>query len=493
MYSWRTPTLAALLAAASSACTVGPDFTRPEAPSTTRYTAPDETSSRKGAAGPTAPGQAVALGERVTAEWWTLFRSPEINALVKEAIAGSPTFESASAHLAAARETVAAASGALYPQVDLSASVTRGKINAATFGLNPDQTPLPPNYNAYQLGPTVSYALDIFGGTRRQIEQKAALADVQGYQLDAAYQTLTGNAVTQAVRLAAARSEVQAIRDILDLDRQNLELVQKEHQAGSVPDTDVVSAQTQLAADETLLPTPEQQLDVASHALAVLLGRSPGDWSAPDVDLAGLALPEQLPVSLPSQLVHQRPDILAAEAELHAASAQIGVATAQLYPSITLSGSVSAAALDPGHLFTPSSLLWSIAAGLAEPVFDGGTREAERRGALAAFKASAADYRETVLQAFGQVADVLRALSHDGELLAAQKHALDEASDSTRLQRISYSGGGSGILQLLDAQREYQQARLGYVQAEAQRYQDTIQLLVAMGGGWWGTTLAATR
>jgi NodT family efflux transporter outer membrane factor (OMF) lipoprotein len=479
-----------IIAIALSACTVGPDFTPPTPPSTTGYISPGEAPASEAVAGPAVPTQTVALGEKVAAEWWTLFRSPEIDALVKEAIAGSPTLESATARLTAAQEAVAAASGALYPQVDFSASVTRGKINAASFGLNPDRTPLPPNYNAYQLGPTVSYALDIFGGTRRQIEAMSASADVQRYQLDAAYQILTGNIVTQVTRVAAARAQLQAVHDILDLDRQNFDLVRIQRQAGAVPDTDVVSAQSQLAADETLSPEPEQQLDVAKHALAVLLGRAAGDWSPPDFDLGALTLPDQLPVSLPSELVHQRPDILAAEARLHMASAQIGVATAQLYPSITLTGGVGAAALNPGHLFNPSGLMWDIAAGLSAPVFDGGTREAERRAALASFKASAADYRQTVLQAFGQVADVLQALRHDAQLLASQQHAVALATESVRLQRIRYTGGGAGILELLDAQRQYQQAQLGYVRAEAQRYQDTIQLLVAMGGGWWGAKLA---
>jgi NodT family efflux transporter outer membrane factor (OMF) lipoprotein len=199
-----------------------------------------------------------------------------------------------------------------------------------------------------------------------------------------------------------------------------------------------------------------------------------------------------LPLSLPSELVHQRPDILAAEAQLHAASAQIGIATAQLYPSITLSGGISEAALSNGVLFSPAGLVWSIAAGLTQPVFDGGTRRAERRAALAAFRASAADYQQTVLEAFGQVADILQALTHDAQLLDAQQRALDTASESVRLQRVNYGQGGTGILELLDAQRQYQQALLGYVRAEAQRYQDTIQLLVAMGGGWWGADLTAT-
>jgi len=472
------PLRAALLAGVLAGCTVGPNFKPPADPTTTGYTTPGET-----------PSQNLALGAEVTAEWWTLFRSPEIDGLVKQAIADSPSIEGATARLAEAQYNLAATSGVLYPQVNFAASVTREKLNAASFGLAPSRFPLPPNANVYQLGPNVGYALDVFGGNRRQIEQHTALADAQRYQLDAAYQTLTGNTVAEAIQVAAINAQLKAIQDILDLDQQTLKLVRTERLAGSVPDTDVATAQSQFATDQTLLPAPEQQLDVARHALAVLLGRAPGDWSPPNLDLAAITLPGEVPVSLPSDLVHQRPDILAAEANLHAASAAIGVATARLYPSITLSASVGTAAINPGQLFDPASLLWSIAAGLSEPVFDGGTRKSEQRASLAAFRASAADYQQTVLQAFGQVADTMQALSHDQQLLAAQQQALSVASESLRLQRISYSGGGSGILPLIDAQRQYLQARLGFVQAQAQRYQDTAQLLVAMGGGWWGAKL----
>jgi NodT family efflux transporter outer membrane factor (OMF) lipoprotein len=489
MRSSQVSIAAFIVAVALSGCTVGPNFKPPDAPATTRYTAPGEAKVLPADARTTVPRQVAVLGDKVTSDWWTLFRSPDLDQLVKQSIADSPTLEAAKARLVAAREAVTAATGALYPQVGFSASATREKVNAAMFGLHPDAVPLPPNFNLFQVGPTVSYALDIFGGTRRQIEQQAALADYQRDQLDAAYLTLTGNAVTQAIQLAVVRAQLKAVGDILDLDQQNLQLVRRERQAGTVPDSDVVTAESQLAADETLQPGLEQQLSVAQHALAVLLGRPPGDWSPPDFNLAALTLPNQLPVSLPSELVHQRPDIQAAEAQLHAASAQIGVATAQLYPSITLSGGVSAAGLDPGHLFSPAGLVWSIAAGLTQPVFDGGMRQAERRAALASFKASAADYQQTVLQAFGQVADILQALTHDADLLAAQRRALDTASESVRLQRINYGNGGIGILNLLDAQHQYQQALLGYVRADAQRYQDTIQLLVAMGGGWWGANL----
>ena len=482
-----------MLTVVVSGCTVGPDFRPPDAPTTTRYTAPGERRARAADAGTAVPRQTVVLGDKVTSDWWTLFRSPDLDRLVKQSIADSPTLEAAKARLVAARDTVTATTGALYPQIGFSASATREKVSAATFGLHPDAVPLPPNFNLFQIGPTVSYALDLFGGTRRQIEQAAALAAVQRDTLDAAYLALTGNVVIEAVDVGTIRAQQKAVNDTLDIDRQNLALVRRERQAGTVPDSDVVTAETQLATDETQLPGLDQQLSVARHALAVLLGRAPGDWSPPDFDLAALTLPGQLPVSLPSALVHQRPDIQAAEARLHAASAQIGVATAQLYPSITLSGSVGAAGLDGGHLFDPAGLVWSIAAGLTQPIFDGGTRLAERRAALALFKAAAADYRQTVLQAFGQVADILQALTHDADLLAAQQHALDLASEAVRLQRANYANGGTGILALLDSQRQYQQARLGYVRTEAQRYQDTIQLLVAMGGGWWGAHLTVAN
>jgi NodT family efflux transporter outer membrane factor (OMF) lipoprotein len=483
--------VAAVLSIGVASCTVGPDFEAPKPPSVTRYTSPDETIVPGPDARKAAPTQAVALGERVAADWWTLFRSPKLDLLVKQAIAGSRTLEGAKTKLEQAREAVAVAASALYPQVGLNASVMEEKQTAATFGLTPNVAPLPPSFNLFQVGPTASYTPDLFGQTHRRIEQQVALAEYQSDQLDAAYLTLTGNTVSQALQVAAVRSQLKALNDILAIDRQNVDLVRKQRQAGTVPDSDVIVAESQLAADETLKPGLEQQLSVAKHALAVLIGRAPGNWSPPDFDLAAFTLPHRLPVSIPSELVHQRPDIQAAEAQLHAASAQIGIATAQLYPSITLSAGINASSLNGADLFNPSALAWSIAAGLTQPIFDGGMREAERRAALAAFKESAADYQQTVLQAFGQVADILQALTHDTNLLAAQRHALSMASEAVRLQRINYGSGGSGIIGLLDAQRQYQQAQLGYVRAEAQRHQDTVQLLVAMGGGWWDQKLAS--
>jgi NodT family efflux transporter outer membrane factor (OMF) lipoprotein len=485
--------LGVVLALGLAGCVVGPDFKQPAPPSTIRYISPDEVKASDGDAGPTVPRQTIELGERVAGDWWTLLQSPDLDQLVKQAIAGNRTLEGAKARLTQAREAIVAASSALYPQVSLTAGAAREKVSATEFGLGPNTFPLPPNFNLFQVGPSASYALDIFGGARRGIEQQSALADFQHDQLDAAYLALTGDTVIEAIQIATVRAKLQAVGDILDIDRHNLDLVRRERQAGTVPDSDVVIAESQLAQDETLEPGLDQELGAAKHGLAVLLGRAPGDWSAPDFDLASLTLPIQLPVSLPSELVHQRPDIRAAEAQLHAASAQIGIATAQLYPAITLSGGISTSALDAGNLFNPAGLVWSIAAGLTQPIFDGGMRRAERRAAFAAFKASAADYQQTVLLAFGQVADILQALTNDAHFLAAQQHAFDMASESVRLQRISYTRGGTGLLNLLDAQRQYQQARLGFVQAQAQRYQDTVQLLVAMGGGWWDPNLNIAR
>ena len=483
--------IAAVIAVTVAGCaTVGPNFKPPAAPTTARYVPPGESTAAGASGGSTAPRQDLALGDKVAGDWWTLFRSPDLDTLVRQAIAGSPTLDSAKARLIEAREGVASARGAQYPQVSFTASFERAKDSATSFGLSPNALPLPPNFNLLQVGPTASYDLDLFGGLRRGVEQKAALADYQRDQLDAAYITLTGNTVSEAIQVAAVRAQLKALAEILDIDRRNLELVREEREAGGVPDSDVVTAESQLASDQTLQPGLDQQLSMARHALAVLTGRAPGDWTPPDFELTALTLPGQLPVSLPSELVHQRPDIMAAEAQLHASSARIGIATAQLYPDVTLSAGISATSLNGGNLFSPASLVWSMAAGLTQPIFDGGIRRAQRRAALADFKASAADYQQTVLQSFGQVADTLQALAHDADLQAAEQRALDTASRSLSLQRINYAGGGSDILNLLDAQRQYEQARLGYVRATAQRYQDSVQLLVAMGGGWWGANLA---
>ena len=462
-----------------SGCAVGPDFVRPTAPPVSGYTA-------TATPGTLAPGgneaeQRIVIGHTIATEWWELFRSPPLAEAIRLALAGNQTLAAAQATLAQAQEAITEARAAFYPQIDFAGSVTRQHRNSS-----PSRGGSSSTFNLYSLGPTVSYSPDVFGGTRRHVEQEAALAESQGEQLAAAYLTLTGNAVSQAINIAGTRLQIAAAEEIVADDEKNLDLVRTKLDAGKAAETDMLTAETQLANDRTQLPPLQQQLSAARHALSILIGSFPAEWSPPDFDLTDFTLPGDLPLTLPSDLVRERPDILAAEAALHAASAAIGVATAQMYPSITLSASVGQEALTAGTLFTGSSMIWNLASGLTAPIFHGGALAAQRRGTIDAYEASLATYRQTVLQAFAQVADVLEALAHDADLVAEQRYALDVSDQSRALQRLSYGEGKSDLLRLLDAERLYQEARLGYARAEAQRYQDTTQLFVAMGGGWQG-------
>jgi NodT family efflux transporter outer membrane factor (OMF) lipoprotein len=283
---------------------------------------------------------------------------------------------------------------------------------------------------------------------------------------------------------------VQAVNDIVIDDQSNLELARQELRVGTVSDIDVQQALSQLAADRAQISPLQQQGAVARHALAILLGKSPGDWAPPDFKLADFTLPGEVPVSLPSELVHQRPDVLAAEAQLHAASAEIGVQTAQMYPSISISASLGQAALAPHKLLSDLSNAWSFGSSITAPIFRGGTLSAQRQAAIYAYEASLASYQRTVITSFGQVADLLQALGHDAQLLADQRQAMDAAQISLGLLRTSYAAGNIGILPILDAERLYEQALLSYLRAKAQRLSDTVQLFVAMGGGGWEEALA---
>ena len=463
--------LALIGAALLAACTVGPDYQRPQAPDTKAYTSEALASLQDGS------GQQLAPGQNPAADWWSGFHSAALDATMQQAVAGNRSLAAAQATLAQAREAVNASAGALYPQLGLDAGAGRQKYGAQFSG-----SQVFPAFTYYSVGPSVSYLLDYTGGQRRAVEQQQAQADYQAFQLQAATLSLTGNVALQALAIASARAQIAAAEQLLEEDRKNLSLVQTAFAAGSVTRVDVLSAQSQLANDQTLLPPLRQQLSVARHALSILAGRAPADWVPPDFELEQLQLPQSLPLTLPSELAHRRPDILAAEAQLHAATAAVGVATSSLYPQINLSASVGQQSTKLSHLFDASSTAWDLAAGLTAPLFDGGTLRAQRRGAQDGARAALASYEQAVLQSFGQVADVLTALDHDAEQLAAQKNALDSAETSLDLTRQSYSVGNVGVLQVLDAERQYQQARLGYVRAQAQRYQDTAQLYLALGG-----------
>jgi NodT family efflux transporter outer membrane factor (OMF) lipoprotein len=464
-------------------CAVGPNFTRPDAPPAARYTR--DTLRAENATGDTV--QRIDLGREIEGDWWRLFHSDAIDQLVKQAVEHNRTLAASMATLAQARELALAQAGARYPQVDLTAGAGRqqyGKEFLGPFGIPP--------FTYFAVGPAVSYMLDYNGGVARGVEQQYALAEVEQHQRDAAYLTVTGQAVMQTLVIASIRAQIDTVETILVQDRDNLRLVQSAFDNGSVAREDVVSAQSQIANDMTLLPPLRQDLARARHALSVVLGRAPASELPDDVDLAQITLPLQLPVSLPSELAHRRPDILAAEARLHAATSAVGVAQANLYPKIQLTASVGQQSLKADQLFNASNNAWSIFAGLTAPIFDGGTLRAEKRAAVDAMRASAATYEQTVLEAFAQVADLLEGLDHDAEQLDAQDQAQQAAQSSLDLARISYREGNAGILQVLDAERSYQRARLGYVRAVAQRYLDTVQLFLALGGTSPDTRAAIT-
>jgi NodT family efflux transporter outer membrane factor (OMF) lipoprotein len=422
-------------------------------------------------------------GGEIPARWWELFRSAELDRWIREALENSPTLDATEATLRRAQEIRRARSGELLPAVDVSASVSRQQPSGASLGL-PDARFNP--FTLYNASVDVSYALDLFGGLRRELEAFQAQVDYRRFQLEGAYLTLASNVVTTAIQEASLRGQLQATREIVATQEEQLALVEKQFEMGGIARTDVLAQRASLAQTRATLPPLEKRLAQTRHLLAVLAGRFPGDAAdLPEFDFEGLRLPEDLPVSLPSSLARQRPDIRSAEELLHAASATVGVATANLYPQVTLSGRYGTEATHAGDLFGPGSAVWGIGANLLQPVFRGGALQAERRAAVAGFDEASALYRETVLQAFREVADVLRALEYDARTLKAQAEAEASARDTLEIAKKQVRLGATSYLSLLNAQRQYHLARILLVQALSVRYADTAALFQALGGGWW--------
>lgn len=474
---------AALAALLLSGCAVGPDFRAPEAPATQAYngtTLPAETVAVPGTGG---TAQRFGPGLDIPAQWWILFQSSALDQLIRQALADSPTLAAAQAKLREAQENRRAAFGTLLPSVDGNASATRQKISGAAFG-QPEANFSP--FTLFNASVNVSYGLDLFGGTRRELEALQAQVDYQHYQLEGAYLTLTSNIVTTAMQEASLRAQIRATQEILAALEKQLILVEQQFQLGAVARSDVLAQRTQLAQTRATLPPLEKQLAQTRHLLAVLAGRFPNEAATlPEFDLDGLKLPQDLPVSLPSALVRQRPDIRASEELLHAACALVGVATANLYPQITLTGSYGSQATKVENLFNPASTVWSLGAGVIQPIFHGGQLTAKRHAAVAAYDQAAELYRGAVLQAFQNVADVLRALADDARALKAQQDATAAASEALDLARQQFQFGAVSYLSLLNAERQYQQTRISLVQAQAARFADTAALFQALGGGWW--------
>jgi NodT family efflux transporter outer membrane factor (OMF) lipoprotein len=476
------PGIAVAWSALLAACAVGPDFQRPPPPSTGVYS---ETPLPEGtASAPVGGGQAqnFQAGREISRQWWTLFRNEPLNRLVDDALRDSPTVSAASAALRQAQEVLNAERGSLtLPAVNAQASVARDRGNGASLGLPSGGHA----FDLYNASVGVSYTFDLFGGVRRQLEGAQAQVDYESYQLRAAQLALTTNLVTTAIREASLRAQTAAVRDIEKLQQTQLDVVERRFNLGAVSRSDVLSERTTLAQTRASLPPLERELAQTRHQLAVYAGRPPSELGPARFELDELELPVELPLTVPSELVRQRPDVLAAESLLHAAAAQVGVATANLYPQLTLGGSYGFQSLKASDLFRSDSIVWGLSAGIVEPLFRGGALQAQRRAAIAGFDVAAASYRQTVLVALQNVADTLRALELDALTLKAQSDALVQAQQALEMAERQFAIGAISYLSLLNAQQQYQQARIAVVQARAARYADTAALFQALGGGWW--------
>lgn len=469
-----------------SGCTVGPDFVRPTQPSVDHYNQgrdPAETVPVEG------QSQHFEQGIGPVANWWNLFDSKQLDAIVAEGLANNPSLEAAQASLRQSNDNLQAGYGIFYPEIDAGLGASRQKYSPAKFG-----SPAPASiFNLVTLSASVSYPLDIFGGEHRAIENLQSQVDLQRSYVLGTYLALSGNIVNTAIATAAYREEIKYTEQLIALQKEQIAITGKQAQAGTVPYESVLSLRSQLASLESTLPPLRQRLSQSEHLLATLAGHSPSEWMPSQVSMAELSLPSKLPLSLPSELVRQRPDILAAEAQLHGASASIGVATAAQFPSFTLNGSYGQNSSSMSGLFGKNANFWSLGADIATPLFNGGTLSAKKQAAIDAYQQSQALYRQTVLGAFAQVADTVRALEHDAETMQTESQSVSTSEESLHLTRINYEAGLINYLQVLAADFQYHQAKLGYLQAQAQRLQDTTAIFVALGGGWWNASNTQER
>lgn len=456
------------------ACTAGPDFAAPAPPPPTAGYASDG-------------GGRMVLAEGPELRWWKSFQSPELDALVDRALARNQSLEASVETLQAARERIAAIAGKRLPQVDVNARAEYQKFNLSAFGLSErfgGASIGNPKFDLYTVGGGISYDLDLFGRNRRALEQAAADAEAQQRKTEAAHLLIAGRVVAQVLAIAALNDRIATEQALLAEGERNVNLTEARRRAGAGTLVEVLSAQGQLAEDRAGLPELEQQLAEGRAMLAVLLGISPAELEPTPFRLDQFALPSQVPVALPSALVHKRPDILEAEARLHADVAAIGVATADLYPDITLGATLTQSTSEPDRIASSRFNAFDLFGQLTAPIFHGGTLTAQKRGAEARARASAATYQQVVLEAFAQVSGLLSALETDGRSLAAQQEAARVADRSLYLSRRSFQVGNSGILQVLDASRTYQRAQLALVEARARQYRNVARLYVATAGGW---------
>ncbi len=463
-------------------CAVGPNFKKPPAPAVPGYTpAPlSTTSETTNVSG--GEVQRFLEGRDIPGEWWTLFHSKPLDDLIERSLKANPDLKAAQAALLVARENVLAQRGAYYPSVNGGFSALRAKTSA---DVSPATNTNALNYSFYTPQVSVSFVPDVFGLNRRTVESLKAQEQQTRFALAATHITLSTNIAAGAIQEASLRAQIAATRELLTINTSMLEILRTQYVRGYVSRLDVAAQEAQLAQVTATLPPLLKQLAQQRDLLAVLSGGFPSQEMAEKFELSSLQLPQELPVSLPSQLVEQRPDVRQAEENLHSASAQIGIAVANRLPSFALTADAGSMAVVLGHLFTGGTGFWDVGASVTQPIFDGRTLLHRERAAKAAYTQASEQYRSTVLTAFQNVADTLIALQQDADALKAAAAAKDAAAVTLDLARKQFQSGYVNYLALLNAEQAYQQAVINLVQAQANRYADTAALFQALGGGWW--------
>jgi NodT family efflux transporter outer membrane factor (OMF) lipoprotein len=471
-------------------CAVGPNFHHPAAPNTDRYTAqplPASPATTNAPASADGTFQQFVVGQNSPADWWKGFGSSELDALVDQALHANPTVQAAEASLRQARENVAAQRGAYFPTVQ--ASVTASKNRNAVQVLAPTLTSGVATFNLYTPQVTVSFVPDLLGGNRRQVESLQAQADASRFEYDAAYITLAANVVSAAIQEAGLRAQIEATQQVIALERESLAVMQRELELGALAEADVLAQEAALAQIETTLPPLQKSLDQQGNMLAALTGKLPSEAPLSEIKLEQLTLPTTIPIGVPAQLVERRPDVRAAEAQLHAATAEVGVSIANMLPQITLTGALGSTSTQISSLFTSLTEFWTAGASLTQTLFAGGTLYHRERAARAGLDMAGAQYRAAVLTAFQNVADSLRALAADADAVQAEDRAYSASLASLNIARQQFDLGAVSYLVLLNAQQSYQQAVIGRAQAQMNRYADTAALFQSLGGSAPGTAL----
>jgi NodT family efflux transporter outer membrane factor (OMF) lipoprotein len=470
------------LSAATFGCAVGPDFQPPEPPAVTRYPATPIAAETVSADAPAGLVQRFTSERDIPAEWWTLFECPALDALVRQALQDSPRLAQVQAKLVHAEEEFGGRKGATrYPQIDASVSGNRINVDSDAFkspALAPD---FPLTLSLASV--SVSYTLDIFGRNRRELEGLQSAVDYEQFELEAARLMIAGNVVTAAIEEASLREQIAQTEAAVDIATRQFKIIEGLERLGAVPPLDVVIQSGELARTRSKLPALHQRLEQTRHRLAVYLGQPPAAAQLPEFRLADLRLPAELPLSVPSDLARQRPDIRAAEALLHEASARVGVATASLYPRFTLSAQGGALALSP--LLSGTTGFALLGASIAQPLFHAGELKAQKRSAVAAFDQAGAAYREVVLSGLQNVADTMVALDADAKILRERAEVAKLAETAYGVTSKQYEAGGVSLLALLDAERQRATAAVEETQAIRDRFADTAALFQALGGGWW--------